>query len=280
MALAELREEQAPPEIAALYAALRQATGVPLVNLIHRHLATLPGVLPWVWQAIRPPLQDGRLAGARERLAAALPLPPLGRVPEAAWQAAGLAAADRPRIAALAEVYNRGNLTNLILLTALRRSLEGVPLEAVQTAAAIPPPAMLPAPPPLPRAGALPEASLALARGLAVRHGRLEGGIIPSLYLHLGHWPGLLAALPAWLDPLLDPAALAAARDATIRLAEREADALRPGLALAGEVPGGQGPAVLEVIGRFTRQVIPGMVPVGLALRRVVEAGTAMPLAR
>jgi len=70
MTLAEIREDGAPPEIAALYAELRQATGVPLVNLIHRHLATLPGVLPWVWQAIRPPLEDGRLAGARERLAA------------------------------------------------------------------------------------------------------------------------------------------------------------------------------------------------------------------
>ncbi|MBV1797911.1 hypothetical protein [Siccirubricoccus sp. G192] len=144
MALAGLREEQAPPEIAALYAALRQATGVPLVNLIHRHLATLPGVLPWVWQAIRPPLQDGSLAGARERLAAALPLPPLGLIPEAAWQAAGLAPADRPRIAALAEVYNRGNLTNLILLTALRRSLEGVPLEGAPAVVALPPPPYCP----------------------------------------------------------------------------------------------------------------------------------------
>ena len=63
MALAELREAEAPPEIAAIYAALRAASGVPLVNLIYRHLATLDGVLPWVWAAIRPPLQDGRLAG-------------------------------------------------------------------------------------------------------------------------------------------------------------------------------------------------------------------------
>jgi hypothetical protein len=93
---------------------------VPLVNLIHRHLATLPGVLPWIWQAIRPPLEDGRLAGARERLAAALALPPL---PNPALAAAGLAPADRAALAALVETYNRGNLTNLILLTALRRAL-------------------------------------------------------------------------------------------------------------------------------------------------------------
>ena len=58
-ALPELREAEAPLDIAAIYAALRRASGVPLVNLIHRHLATLPGVLPWVWQAIRPPLEDG-----------------------------------------------------------------------------------------------------------------------------------------------------------------------------------------------------------------------------
>ncbi|MDB5374679.1 MAG: hypothetical protein JWP04_3321, partial [Belnapia sp.] len=67
MTLAEVREAAAPPEIAAIYAALRAASGVPLVNLIYRHLATMEGVLPWVWAAIRPPLEDGSLAAARDR---------------------------------------------------------------------------------------------------------------------------------------------------------------------------------------------------------------------
>ncbi|GGC43565.1 hypothetical protein GCM10011504_22520 [Siccirubricoccus deserti] len=268
MALAELREAEAPPEIAALYAALRQASGVPLVNLIHRHLATLPGVLPWVWQAIRPPLETGTLAAARLRLAAALPAPP-APLPAADWAAAGLAPEQRATIRALVEVYDRGNLTNLILLTALRRTLEGEPLAAVAPPAAIAPPPMLPAPLPLPRLEALAPPVAALVRGLAARHG--EAGVVPSLYLHLAHWPELLAALPLWLGPRLAPEALAAGRAAAVRLAEAEADALRPALDIRGAVPGGQAPAVLAALGTFTRQVIPGMVPLGLILAGLLE---------
>ena len=265
-ALPELRESDAPPDIAAIYAALRQASGVPLVNLIHRHFATLPGVLPWVWQAIRPPLEDGRLAGARVRLAAALPLPAT-----APLMAGALTAAERAEVAALVETYNRGNLTNLILLTALRRALEGVPAEPGPPPPAIAAPAMLPAPPPLPRLAELPPALAAAVLALAARHG--EGGVVPSLYLHLAHWPAIPPALPGWLGAALDPAAIAAGRDAAVRLAEREADALRPALALQGEVPNGHGPAVLAVLGTFTRQVIPAMVPVGLALKRALAQG-------
>lgn len=265
-ALPELREAEAPPDIAALYAALRQASGVPLVNLIHRHFATLPGVLPWVWQAIRPPLEDGRLAGARERLAAAMPLPPVAPLP-----AGALGPADRAEVAALVETYNRGNLTNLILLTALRRSLEGTPAEPGPPPSAIAPPAMLPLPPHLPKLAALPGPLADAVRALAARHG--AGGVVPSLYLHLAHWPAIPPALPTWLGAALDPAAIAAGRDAAVRLAVREADALRPALALRGPVPNGHGPAVLAVLGQFTGQVIPAMVPIGLSLRRVLAQG-------
>ncbi|MCO6414580.1 hypothetical protein JYK14_00090 [Siccirubricoccus sp. KC 17139] len=260
MALPELREAEAPPDIAALYAALRQASGVPLVNLIHRHLATLPGVLPWLWEAIRPPLEDGTLAAARERLVAALPAPPAS-LSAAAWAAACLAPDSRRPVGDLIAVYNRGNLTNLILLTALRRALEAAPREDIAPPAPIPPPAMLPAPPPLPRLESLPPPVAALVKGLAARHG--DSGVVPSLYLHLAHWPALLAALPGWLGEELSPTRLTAGRDLAIRLAEREADALRPRLAPQGGVPGGHGAQVLAALGTFTRQVIPGMVPLG-----------------
>jgi hypothetical protein len=265
-ALPELREAEAPPDIAAIYAALRRASGVPLVNLIHRHLATLPGVLPWVWQAIRPPLEDGRLAGARDRLAAAMPLPPARPLP-----AGALDAAERADVAALVETYNRGNLTNLILLTALRRALEGAPAAPGPPPPAITRPAMLPPPPPLPKLAELPPDLAAAVRALAARHG--TGGVVPSLYLHLAHWPAIPPALPGWLGAALDPAAIVAGRDAAVRLAEREADALRPTLALQGEVPNGHGPAVLAVLGTFTRQVIPAMVPIGLAFSRTLAQG-------
>ncbi|RAI58156.1 hypothetical protein [Roseicella frigidaeris] len=267
-ALPELREDEAPPAIAALYAALRRASGVPLVNLIHRHLATMPEVLPWVWAAIRPPLEDGRLAGARERLAGALPLPAIAPLPAAALAAAGLGPGERDALVALVETYNRGNLTNLILLTALRRALEEVPPEPAPPPPALAAPAPLPAPPPLPRLEALPPDLAAAVRGLAARHG--PGSVVPSLYLHLAHWPGIPPALPGWLGAALEPAAIAAGREAAIALAVREADALRPALAIAGAVPGGRREAVLQALRSFTGSLIPAMVPVGLALRRLL----------
>ncbi len=256
MPLAELREAEAPPAIAALYAKLRAASGVPLVNLIHRHLATLDGVLPWLWHAIRPPLEDGSLAGARARLAAAIRLPPLEPGP-----------AD-PAIAVLVDAYNRGNLTNLILLTALRRALAGDPPHPAPPPPRLAVEAMLPAPPPLPRLDALPPPTAALVTALAARPG---GDVVPSLYLHLAHWPAFLAELPARASALIDPAAIRAARATTLRLAEAEADAIRPMLAIPGPLPD---PRALAPIEAFTRTVIPGMVPIGLGLRRLLASGT------
>lgn len=272
MALAELREAEAPPEIAAIYAALREASGVPLVNLIWRHLATLPGVLPWAWAATRGALEGGAVAAARARLAGRIALPDgLGPVDDARWAEAGLDAAARAPVLAVVATYNRGNLTNLALLTALRQALAS---DAAKPAAAAPaaPPAelqVLPAVPPLPALGALPDATRALVQALAARHaGAAAGGVIPSLYLHLAHWPALLAALPGWVGPVLDD--LDAAREAAIAAASEEAAALRPLLALGAGVPGGHHQAVLAALTRFTTAVIPDMVPIGLALRRVL----------
>jgi hypothetical protein len=258
----------APPEVAAIYAALRQASGVPLVNLIWRHLATLPGALPWAWTATRPVLEDGSAAAARQRLSAALPLPALGA---GGLARLGLSDATRPAVAALVETYNRGNLTNLIVLTALRRAHEGAapgPARA-GTAAAAAEDALAPVPP-LPSLAALPEATRAAVLALAARHG--EDGVVPSLYLHLAHWPALPAALLPWLDPVLSAPVRTAGRDAAIALATAEADALRPCLgAEAGTPPHGQAQAVLAALRRFTLQVIPEMVPIGLALARALR---------
>ena len=46
MSFAEIREADAPPEVAAIYGRLREAYGLPMTNLIWRHFTTLPGVLP------------------------------------------------------------------------------------------------------------------------------------------------------------------------------------------------------------------------------------------
>ncbi len=54
-----IREDQAEGDIAALYGDIRATLGVPVVNLIWRHLATFPNGLAWAWHAVRPQYRSG-----------------------------------------------------------------------------------------------------------------------------------------------------------------------------------------------------------------------------
>jgi hypothetical protein len=63
--LPEIREADAPPEIAAIYDDIRRAIGIPLVNLIYRHFAAMPGTLPWVWHVARQPITSGTIEAAQ-----------------------------------------------------------------------------------------------------------------------------------------------------------------------------------------------------------------------
>lgn len=253
MSLPEIRENEAPPAAAAIYAALRDGIGVGQVNLIWRHAAALPGVLDWLWAQAGPALAAGAAAGARDRIAAAVPVPPLGRI--------ALPAAA----SALVETYNRGNLTNLALLTAILRRATGVEAAAANAPAPIGP--ALPPPPPLPRLADLAPDAAATVRALAARHGLSDPTVVPSLYLHAALWPEILAALPAALAPIFEGGALDVARDAAIAAAEAEAPGLMATLGAAPPAPAGL-PAFLDTLAVFLREVIPAMVPVGLALQR------------
>lgn len=259
MSLPEIREAEAPPATAEVFAGLRAGTGLAQVNLIWRHAAALPGVLDWLWAQARPALESGAAAGARDRIAARVPLPPLPSL-------------DAPAgVAPLVETYNRGNVTNLAVLTAVRLRAGGLAPGA--PAATAPIGATLPAPPPLPRLDELPPPLAATVRGLAARHGLSDPTVVPSLYLHLAHWPEVVAGLPALLAPLFDGGVLAAARDAAVAAAEAEAPALVAALGPAPPPPAALA-GFLPTLALFTREVIPGMVPVGLALRRALAASS------
>lgn len=262
---AEIREADAPPAIAAIYAEIKQASGLPLVNLIWRHFAALPGVLPWAWAAVGPLVRSTSMAQARGRLAAGIALPtPAGFD----WREAGLDAGGTARVRAIIEAYTRGNLTNLLALTALRLRLEQPQApagELLPAAAPQPPQAALD---PLPGLAGLAPDVAAMVRGLASRHGG-PADIIPSLYLHVAHWPGLLGVLPRGLAALYAPGALETVRQATRGLAEVEAAALLPHCPAP---PAGMEDAIHAALARFTRQVIPDLLPICLALRQPFNA--------
>ena len=256
--LPEIREAEAPPEIAAIYAALNEGIGIGQVNLIWRHAAALPGVLDWLWAQAAPALASGAAAAARDAVAAAIALP----IP-----AASPKPQDHAALAALVEIYNRGNLTNLAVLSAILLRKQGM------AAGARPTPAqrggMLPAPPPLPRLAALPAAQQAQIRALTVAHGLSDAAVVPSLYLHLALWPDFLSQLPELLEPLHQNNGLVLARDAAVKAARHAAPGLIAALGAAPAPPVGL-PEFLMRLGVFVREVIPGMVPVGLFLRRAL----------
>jgi hypothetical protein len=54
-----IAESEATGSIAEIFADIRSVYRVGVVNLIWRHLATIPRGLPWVWATARPLCADG-----------------------------------------------------------------------------------------------------------------------------------------------------------------------------------------------------------------------------
>ena len=79
--LAELAEREATGEKARIYAEMRRLGGVPMVALIFRHLATLPGGIEWAWAALEPAWKAGRLQEAAWKIAGEAPLEALTPIP-------------------------------------------------------------------------------------------------------------------------------------------------------------------------------------------------------
>ncbi len=260
--ISEVRPADASPEIAAIYADIRAVSGVPVVNLIWRHFASLPGVLEWAWEAVRPLIGSEEIAAARQRLEAAVEIPAVTARTGANWEEAGVPAAELADIRAVVTGYIRGNLTNLIALTALRLRLDR-PDASPASFSPAPEQSRAPPLPPLLRADALPAGVARDVRALAAKHDGTSDGTIPSLYLALAVWPGVLRVLPVWLEALYAPDTLREARSSAVRAAEAEASALLPAI---GPAPPGL-PVMRPTLDRFTRLVIPDMVPVCLALK-------------
>jgi hypothetical protein len=102
----EIRENEAPQEIALLYDDMKRCMRLPVVNLVYRHLATMPGALHWVWGAVRPAVLSGEVDDALDLLRRKLP------VAEPATLnlelLAEFSSTDRLAIGRVLDAYNRG----------------------------------------------------------------------------------------------------------------------------------------------------------------------------
>ena len=114
--LAEISEKNATGSVATIYAEIRHATGLPLVNLIFRHMATIPGCLEWAWEGLRPLYTHGAIYAAAERIATMTQVDRNDALRP--WRK------DRV-VADTLESYRRGNMLNMIGLFLLSRAGNG-----------------------------------------------------------------------------------------------------------------------------------------------------------
>ena len=252
--LAEIREDEARGDVAATYGEIRETLGVPVVNYIWRHIATIEGGLSWCWPRIREaaPSIHGMVPSVRkladrllERhdvvLERPVPLP--------------LGAMD------VLDSYNRGNAWNFLSMALLAAARAGAAPNWPGTRDAPGPERRLHVPP-YPRAEDLSPPALASVATLSLAGPASGSGVRPSLWVHLGLWPDTLTGVERGVAPLLASGAFAAA------WSDMQVESGRP-LGLAPRPPRTVGSAAPldEAIRRF-RSRIAEMVLVGRAMRR------------
>jgi hypothetical protein len=211
-------EKEATPEITAIFADIKQTLGVPFVNLIWRHLATIPGGLEMTWSLAKPLYDSKTLNASARALRAQTTL--VDRVkpwPDSVRTTLGLSAHDKSEIVSLLEDYGHANSRALLILSYLRASLSANLLsgnkgehKGPHTSALIDPlaeveqnkEALIKPARPLPAVADLPTNVVALIKILNTFGEPMPSPAEPSLYRHLSYWPSFLAAFWLAVEPL------------------------------------------------------------------------------
>ena len=89
-----IAEASATGAVAEIFADIRTVLGVEVVNLIWRHLATIPDALPWAWGMLRPLYADGTIRAEAQALHTRIALPHLPPFPHDLLAAVGLGGDD------------------------------------------------------------------------------------------------------------------------------------------------------------------------------------------
>lgn len=213
--LAELSEAAATGRIAQIYDEIRRFSGVPYVSSLQRYLATLPGVLEWAWDALRPAMVSGVIPETGWRLARAVRLTPGVPVAAETLRAWGVDAAGLVAIRNVATNFVRVSPVNLVTGACLTRLLNGAHPSGPDFVDTWTPPAML-----APMPGNVdPGQSDVLMRFVTKVDGK---PFVPALYRQLAHWPAMLVWLADELAPRFGAEETAVAR-AGFREAARQA---------------------------------------------------------
>lgn len=193
--LRELSEADASGNTRAIYGEIKSLCGVPMVALIYRHLATIPGALEWAWALLRPVLAAGIVQERAKEFACRADIPSIHAIPRAALRVAGIMEADETTITAILDAYGRANPINILALRCLALHLHGLSANAtdrpgVRSWSA---PRELPLLPAMINPQDMEPAVRELVLLLAERGESTASGVWPSLYRHLARWPNMIS---------------------------------------------------------------------------------------
>lgn len=267
--LSELPEDKAEGRIKEIYEEIRRLSGVPMVALIYRHMASLPGVLEWAWEQLQPLMASGVLQEEAWKLADQAELPATPAIPRVALSAVGIQRADEEGIRASLAAFNRSNPVNMLALRCLSLRLSASVTTAPCAERAWTPPAMLPALPPMRDPADIDPSAREVTAWLSHRKRGRYAGIWPSLYRYLANWPRFFGFAAVILPPHFDAIDAAVVRmgDAVEQAARELARHGGNGL---GAPPSGEACWRLQAaIGNFT-MLIPEMVVMGKLLERAL----------
>jgi hypothetical protein len=272
--LPELAERDATGELAAIYAEIKRLGGVPMVALIFRHLATIPGTLEWMWNAVGPAWRSGQLQEAAWRVARSVPLEPLVSIPRAALRAWSVDAAGEREILDVLVAYNRANPENMLTMLCVLRLLPGrnwgqTPIQRIQE----PELSKLESDPslsivPMADITKLPREVLDVLDLVAAPGEPGAPCVVQSLYRHFCHRPAFLAAIVMSLRARFDDGSIERAVGAVHAAMSREADAIVRSL----QAPPAPDARIEAVCARFSGSVIPQMIVVGRLIEKALPA--------
>ena len=263
----ETSEANASDTTRAIYDEIKKLSGVPMVALIYRHLATHPGVLEEIWEAIGPLFRNGQIQETARRTAKSTV--PIGLLPPFEMNARrvlGVSDDALTEIRRTIEAYNRANPINQLAMLSLlaRLSSDGPAKEPPAARDWISPDAI---PGPLPRMASIKEMSPAIRlviNDFGFGDRSMLDPIVPSLFRHLTRWPNYLAALHLTLRPhFRDGRVARATSDLQVAMA-REASTTGAFLPPLKHVAAS--PQAISAISHFSGAIIPMMTVIGYAM--------------
>ena len=197
----ELSEADATGRIAEIYAEIRHFYGVPYVSSLQRHLATIPGVLEWAWDAVRPAFASGLLPERAWALAAEVDSATLSEALARRPALAGRRCRGLETIRTVCRSFETVAPLNMAIGGAVRALLHGADASGTR----LPPARHMAAAAPLPQptGNPAPDAVATDTRPLLQLATDMDGEtFIPGLYRQLAHWPAYLAHAATQLEPL------------------------------------------------------------------------------